>query len=115
MRWHAVRGPTYIALAFAVVFMVMGFMTLGATGAFFGMAAAPIVEMIRGMAPGSLFVGDQAFGRALFLAIVTPASIPLFLLAGLLLFRASIWPALLVMFGGMWLWTTAALLWISYQ
>ena len=115
MPWAAVKGPVIVAIIISAVLLVGGFLMLGITGALFAIPAAPVVELILGRPFGSLFHGDRAWGMALLLTLLVPPVIPLFLWFGLWRFNANIWWALLITLIGIWLWSIAVLLWVSFQ
>lgn len=115
MPWAAVKGPVIAAIIISAVLVVGGFLTLGIPGVIYGIPAAPVVELILGRPFGTLFEGDRAWGMALLLTLCVPPIIPLLIWFGLWRFNANIWWALLVNFIGMWLWSIALLLWVSFQ
>jgi hypothetical protein len=115
MPWAAVKGPVIAAIIIAAVLLVGGFLTLGIPGAIYAIPAAPIVELILQRPFGSLFDGDRAWGMAILLTLCVPLIIPLLIWFGLWRFNANIWWALLITLVGMWIWSIALLLWVSFQ
>jgi hypothetical protein len=104
-----------VAVIIAAGLLVGGFLLLGIPGALYAIPAAPIVELMRGMPIGTFTHGDRAWGTALLLTLVVPPIIPLALYWGLRWFQGNIWWALLVTLGAMWVWSVAALLFVSFQ
>jgi hypothetical protein len=109
------RGPVIASAIIAAVLLVGGFLTLGIPGAIYAIPAAPVVEVLRGMEFGTLVDGDRAWGMALLLTLLVPVAIPILVWAGMVWFRANIWPTLGLTLVGMWAWSCALLFWVSFQ
>jgi len=97
-------------VAVAALLGIGGMMLLGIPGAIFAALAEPLVEMARGVPPGSLIQGDRAWPAAILMTLAVPPAIPL--VHGLVLWRKPAWNAwlqLLAILVGTYIWSVIAL------
>ncbi|MGV3575907.1 MAG: hypothetical protein ACO1O4_12345 [Devosia sp.] len=108
-------GRMVVALIVTGILMFGGIALLGIPGALYASVTAPVAELIRGLRPGTLLIGDGAWPIALVMTLAVPPALPL-----ALVLREKVWPdagwmqATAWVVGGVYLWALAVMLGLSF-
>lgn len=104
-----------VVLIVTGILMFGGIALLGVPGAIYASMTAPVAELIRGLRPGTMLIGDGAWPIALVMTLAVPPALPLAIwMVDAVRPRAGWVEAAALVVGGVYLWALAVMVGLSF-